>query len=67
MARLSRPHDLARVTTNAHREPERAACAWCSCGLLFYGPTRLDALDAYTPHVIEARKVASFAALAAQS
>ena len=49
MARLSRPHDLARVTTNAHREPERAACAWCSCGLLFYGPTRLDALDAYTP------------------
>jgi hypothetical protein len=60
--RVPRPHDLARCTTNKNREPHRVACAWCSCGELFYGPTRLDALDAYTPHVIAARTLAVFAA-----
>jgi hypothetical protein len=59
--RPTRAHDLARVTVNQRREARRAACAWCSCGHLFYGATRLDALDAYTPHVIEARNAALFA------
>ena len=61
------PHSVARVTLNQTRDRLHAARVRCVCGALFYGASRLDALDAYTPHVIADRNARAFLAVGAQA
>ena len=61
------PHKVARCTVNKNRPWTVAARVRCECGALFYGATRWDALDAWTPHVLAANEARVFQVVGAQA